>query len=449
MSGHEVRRRFLGWLLIGALWAGMVGVGAADPAPPSEEPRGSQMAGKGFRISTGPARDVGHRVAYNATDTEYLVVWADWRDYLGARGIDLYGRRIDADGTRLGPAFRISRAEDIYDDESAAVVWNAARSEYLVVWVRAADIWDPGRIEEVYGRRIKGDGTFTGPAFQISGPIDFGGVYQPTVAWNSVHDQYLVVWQDYRDGEDFIYGRRIDGSGVFLGAEFRIGGAKANDTAGPVVAFNATNTEYLVLWEDSRNYATRGLDLYARRVDADGTRLGNDFRVSSAKAEENEWGASVEWNAALNQYLVVWCDERDAWYRGTDIYGVRLKGADGTRLGGDVRLVGPGDVGDDFVGGLAWNATTGRYLLTLSTSDGGWKYGWDVFGQRLSAEGKRQGKAFRIIPPKGSPEADLTDDRGGQLAWDGANNRYLVVWVDYRLESQNVNLDVWGRLVVG
>ena len=452
MSLHVSARRIPACLLIAVLLVAAAGIGEAAEGARSEEPRASQMIGGAVRLSTGPKREISPAVAFNAEDSEYLVVWEDWRDSLGGsgRGKDLYGRRVDATGARHG-IFRISSATDTYDDDNPSVAWNAIDDEFLVVWARSSNIWDPGRTDEIYGRRMKGDGTFLGPSFRISGPVEFGGVSHPAVAWNTVDHQFLVVWNDGRNDDSLIYGRRINADGAFLGAEFRIGGPRATETFRPAVAFDATRTEYLVVWEDDRNYDDRRGDIYACRIDADGTPLGNDLRVSGPNAVENDWDPYVAWNAALDQYLVVWDDGRNWEDRGSDIYGVLLKGADGSRLGGDVLLVHPVyNVLSDYVGGLAWNPISGKYLMTYQDWSLDLIYGWDIYGQRITAEGKRLGNKFRIIPPKGSEEVDLTDDTEGVLAWNNVDNEYLVVWVDYRLEGTSAfNLDIWARRVAG
>ena len=133
---------------------------------------------------------------------------------------------------------------------------------------------------------------------------------------------------------------------------------------------------------------------------------------------------------------------------GVDIYSVRL-GWGGARLGPDVRITTAADILDDFATDLAWNPQSGRYLL-IRSKDLQELYGRDVYGQWLSAGGQPLGSGFRIIQPKDTPEQDATDDTSGTLAYDSVNNRYLVAWSDYRLAgTQNLNIDIWGRLVNG
>ncbi|MCU0281743.1 MAG: hypothetical protein MUE66_07990, partial [Acidimicrobiia bacterium] len=71
-------------------------------------------------------------------------------------------------------------------------------------------------------------------------------------------------------------------AGPAVGSEFRISGSQATALeADAAVAWNSDATEYLVVWEDERNDAVGDSDIYGRRVDADGSRLGEDFAISA------------------------------------------------------------------------------------------------------------------------------------------------------------------------
>ena len=71
----------------------------------------------------------------------------------------------------------------------------------------------------------------------------------------------------------------------------------------------ATAPEYLVVWQDNRNYLDREQDIYGRVVLADGSRPKADFRISGTKAthDDESPGGGVERHA---EYLVVWEDYR-------------------------------------------------------------------------------------------------------------------------------------------
>ena len=182
--------------------------------------------------------------------------------------------------------------------------------------------------------------TPVGGDFRISGSKAIKGEHQPAVAYNSKANQYLVVWRDERNKTDDspsfgwdLYARRIGADGKPVGGDVRITGEKADVLGGPpAVAYNSKANQYLVVWGDNRNSATRDLDIYGRRVGADGKPVGGDFRIAGSNANSGEISPAVAYNPKANQYLVVWQDGRNEATRADDVYGRRV-GADGKPVG--------------------------------------------------------------------------------------------------------------------
>jgi len=203
----------------------------------------------------------------------------------------------------------------------SVVVMAAAMVRSTVVAV--ADTGDSTGLPEVVPLLIEDD-------FRISGLCATHWNGEPAVAYNSTDNQYLVVWTDERkyDSRRYdIYGQRIAANGAPLGNDFRISGRGATDDDwDPAVAYNSTDNQYLVVWTDERNYLTRELDIYGRKVAADGTHVGNDFRIGGRKAIYDSDVSAVAYNSTWNQHMVVWSDARDALERSDDIYGRRVSG---------------------------------------------------------------------------------------------------------------------------
>ena len=128
-----------------------------------------------------------------------------------------------------------------------------------------------------------------GPPFRISGP---SRQVRPDLAWNATAGEYLVVWEDRRDfaASDWeIYGRRVGADGSLLGADVSIsGGADPSWEFGPAVACNQTDGSYLVVWSGG----------HARVVAADGTPQGTS---SLGGAWQNP---RVAWNSVDNEYKI-------------------------------------------------------------------------------------------------------------------------------------------------
>jgi hypothetical protein len=282
--------------------------------------------------------------------------------------------------------------------------------------------------------------------FRISGPGATDAEIMPAVAWNDAADQYLVVWEDSRNNAtraDDIYGQILTEAGARVGSNFRISGTGATaDDLTPAVVWNGTAQEYLVVWQDARNEATRGTDIYGQRVSATGSLLGSNFRVVGKGATTEDSDAAVVWNGTSNQYLIVWEDDRRVATRGQDLYG-RLLAADGTPDGGDFRISGPGATALEGDPAVSWSGTANEYLVAWIDGRNLATRNRDIYGQRLSATGAAVGANFRISGPGATTAEDYP-----AVAWDDLHDQYLVVWVDWRQQSTR-SLDIYGQVLTG
>jgi hypothetical protein len=92
-----------------------------------------------------------------------------------------------ATGSVLNPASP-TIIRDTSQPHQADVAYNPAVDEYLVVWRHMFSAGDG----DIYGRRLRGDGTFTGEAFPVYAPSSDQRF--PAVTTNKT-DRYLAVWQ--------------------------------------------------------------------------------------------------------------------------------------------------------------------------------------------------------------------------------------------------------------
>jgi len=225
-------------------------------------------------------------------DTNYLVVWMDRR----AQGFDIYGQIVSQSGNLVGSNFPISSAPS--DQQFPAIAWDG--TNYLVVWMdsRNGDY-------DIYGQRVSPSGNLIGDNFSISTATDVQ-VF-PAIAWDGAN--YLVVWQDRRNGTEDIYGQRVSPSGNLIGDNFSISTA-ANEQVLPDVAWDGTN--YLVVWQDKRNGTE---DIYGQLVSPSGSLVGNNFPIS--EATDIQGRSAIAWGET--KYLVVWEDKRNG--TNSDIWG--------------------------------------------------------------------------------------------------------------------------------
>ena len=351
-------------------------------------------------------------VAWNEAENEYLVVWRgdDDTGALVDDEFEIYGQLLDgATGNEIGTDFRISDAgtdgNTNFFSSDPAVVWNVTDNEYLVVWSSndGAAPWING--EEIFGQRINAAAAEVGVNdFRISdmGPDGAIALYRatdPAVAWNAMDNEYLVVWRGdddtglLVDDEYEIYGQRINAAtGGEVGTnDFRISdmGMMDNDTdfgaTMPAVAWNATDNEYLVVWQgddDTGTLVDDKFEIFGQRITAPtGAETGtNDFRISAmgppGNANYDATNPAVTWDLSADEYLVVWQGDDDTGMLVDDefeIFGRRLDSA-GNLLGTNhIQLSDMGIDGDTsfgaFAPGMAHNTTANEYLVVWQGDD--------------------------------------------------------------------------------
>ncbi|MDY6874869.1 MAG: hypothetical protein SWK90_01510 [Chloroflexota bacterium] len=360
-----------------------------------------------FNISAPLESQENPRVAYNSTDQQFLVAWQDERD----GDSDIYAQIVLTTGIPItGNVVVQDEAHQLVDP---AVAYSPIGNTYVVVWHDE----DDGDIEE---RVVNADGTLGVGVFNVI----VAGTH-PAIAYNSAADEYLVV---FTSGGDDISGRRVATDGTFLGAAFSISSDAAAQSL-PQVAYNGADDEYLVVWSDER---TDGADVYGRRVDADGTPLGDDFAIATGTDAQDV--PSVAWNSDDNEYLVAWHDYRDSGTTGSDIYG-QLVGQAGSLEGGNFRISSSTALDYQQFPRAMYFSAYERYFVTWQDDRNG-DTGWDIYGQNVNADGS--------LYLSNVPFFVFT---GWQQRPDGVfsteANRGLTVWQDGR---NGTTLKIYGRI---
>jgi hypothetical protein len=214
---------------------------------------GGGLIGDNLFISNQASDQSYPAIAANPQDTgctlqSFLVTWRDFRNS-GASSLDIYDQQLSNDG-RCGlnrALYTEARAQSFPDLD-----YGTTDDRYLAVWQddrAGATAWD------IYGRRVLPNGLPDGEAFAIS--TAGHNQWLPAVAYNSNDNEFLVVWQDYRNGASWnIGGQRVSGAGALLGINFPVA-ATSGDELNPAVAYGATAGHYLVVW-------SQGGDLFGR-----------------------------------------------------------------------------------------------------------------------------------------------------------------------------------------
>ena len=318
-----------------------------------------------FQIST-PAAGVAD--AYDpaiATDgTQYLVVWPDDRNDPSMATIDLWARLIPFTSAPTAADFQVAAAPA--NEFFIPVQATFAASNWVLAWEHGAG----GPAELLGQRRAR-----SGPLEANGAPLSTAPRSNPPLLTERGLPQSAIA----TDGATAFVAYTSNYGFSFIGSDALVAPESPSSPTltpqAPIIASRGRNYEltragatdgsvFLVVWEDDRNIATTGLDIYGLRFGSDGTPLdAAPFPV--CKAAGDQFLPSVGAAPGGSGFLVAWSDARDPNVMNpVDIYAARVP-AQGVPPDGDGFAVRTGVVG------------FGAVQPTVAASPSGWLVAWE------------------------------------------------------------------------
>ena len=257
------------------------------------------------------------------------------------------------------------------------------------------------------------------------------GNKQPALAYDSINNRFLLVYQNITGGIKDIRGRLVNPDGTLSGSEIKITDTAQTDSQ-PDVAFDPATGRFIVVW----NYASGNNDIYGQLVNSDGTLNGGSFAICNNTATESS--PKVCYDSINDRFVVIFYDSRGV---GSSIYG-QIVNSDGTLFGtaSNVNFV-ISDTGNDVINPLvAFDNQNGRFLAAWNDDRNG---NYDVYGQVMNADGSPFGTATNVNFPIANEGTHQIDP---SIAMDSINHRYLVAWTDFRNQGTQ-GFDIYGQIV--
>lgn len=374
------------------------------PAGPQEEaakPLNAEMAPAGIQspflglwinIRVDNVGNYSPAVAYNSKRQEFLVAW---QEDLPGGGMGVFAQRVGADGTLQGGAITIASSVGIYNWQPA-VAYNAYYGEYLVVYTHQVSSSD----YDIYAQIVLGNGTL----WEGAKVVDVGAYRQmsPAVVNNStaaIEGQYLIVYQSETGsltGSYAIVGRRMDSWGNLIGTAPTTIASGSLSRVTPDVAWNAARNEYLVVY--TRLYYTGSKndnDIMGQRVWDTLVPVSSEIPICTNSSYDQYQPAVA---AGPDEYLVVWSDGNgDTPPTNYDIYGSRVLG-NGTLPGGSTNRgfpIASATANNHLDPAVAYGQGYG-YLVAWDFNSGT-PTGWDIYGRYVMAgQNSPAGSEFAI-----------------------------------------------------
>jgi len=207
-----------------------------------------------------------------AMDKNYssCYVWADKRD----GDWNIYGRLWGRKPEALSKSFMVNEEDKVLRDQKAPDVAGKTGEFVFVVWqdsISKEPYW------QIYCRKIAPDGKPLSDEIMVNEKV-LNHAKFPRIAVNARTQEFVVVWQDYRDGQYDIFARLFDDK-----CEPKSGDVKVNEDGKttphlyPVVSF--TDKGIAVAWQDNRDGLLKA-DIYMRYFKPDLSPLSASAQVN-------------------------------------------------------------------------------------------------------------------------------------------------------------------------
>jgi hypothetical protein len=215
------------------------------------------------------------------------------------------------------------------------------------------------------------------------------------------------------------------------------------------LAFNTRTNQYLVVYQaGDTSGSEHNWNIYAQRVDANGTPVGSPTQVNQPTSNPpttNELSSfeppSVAYGRKANEWMVAW-DEGTPTTNENAIYAQRVD-ANGNLVGANQQISDNGydDIETDPI---VYNSAADEFFVVW-TADGPGDSFQNLFGQRLTSAGAQIGGDQNLTHFTGT---DSSADDAADVAYDSKNQRYLAVvrGIDNGLIG-NTQDEVFGHLM--
>ncbi len=140
----------------------------------------------------------------------------------------------------------------------------------------------------------------------------------PSVAVKS-NGEFIVVWDSwFQDGSDRgVYAQRFDANGNKVGSEFRVNTTIAYSQAKPRVKY-FSDGKFIVIWESFKQDGS-GYGMYGRIFNDDGTPNTNEFQLNT-HTNDYQWFGDLE-IFPDDSFIVAWC----SWEQDGDDGGIYVQ----------------------------------------------------------------------------------------------------------------------------
>ena len=335
----------------------------------------------------------------------FVIVWSDERN----EDWDIYAQRFSNDGTALESNFKIND-----DNGNSFQFWPSSSCDkngnMVVSWADNRN--NNGR--EIFAQRFSADGTALGNNFKVNTDLYGSNHIRPSIAIDG-NSNFIIVWEDNRNGYDDIYAQRYLADGTTIDDNFKINDDTPNASQCNPSISSDLEGNFVVSWEDNRHDYN---DVYARRYSNDGTPIAGDFKVNSSFSNSIQFNAAISSDANGN-FIICW--EHNILGLNGDIFA-QFYLNDGTTVGDNFKVNDDTGSENQDTPSIAKDGND-NFIITWVDDRSGKNA---IYAQRFMADGTALGDNFRVN--------DITSNSSTHMPSVAANKDgdFVICWADFR-----------------
>lgn len=397
-----------------------------------------------------------------------------WKDYRTSEP-SIYYAKISKDGKFPWVKDGLSVCKSLNAENPRVVLSND--DSFTIVWQDKR-----GGNTNIFAQSVSPFGDCLWQTDGITLCASFGNVTQqkPRIAKVGNKNEYVIIWEDYRNGFSNIYAQKVNNNGetIWNRESVRTCMSGGNQTDPRITGCNDGSA--IIAWQDNREKYT---NIYIQKIDDGGKLVWGKNALQVAPYQSNQHDPEISTDDSGGA-IITWADDRDETKSGSNIYaqkidstGSRIWRKEGNQVCGAPELQTEQKIMKDGEGGaiIAWT----DFRRSLKNSD--------IYAQRISSSGDplwgKDGISFCKAPDiQRNPEIAGNDtvilawedsgsgnydiyaqkfDRNGKIGWtiDGIevcsagytqhdprlvydnNGGVVIVWEDYR----NINWDIYAQ----
>ncbi len=364
-----------------------------------------QMAGNNFLVYRNPKPFYSNRWGISRDSTGNTVV--TWVENNDQNYLDVYGKRLDPNGLSLGERFKV-HTDSSLDDHIFPVTASDMQGNFIIAW---SDFRNGRANTDIYARRYDSNGNPYDVEQRVNDDIGSSQQSDPAVAVDG-NGNIIVTWLDFREPsvrsvKKDIYAHRYDRNGQSLGNDFRVNETQSLSTkAQPDITVSNDGRFVIAWWE--------GPDVFVQRFDSNANPAGTPIKVNTQPTGNPERALAITGDGS-GDFVIAWNDQRNGH---CDIYYQRLA-ADGTPLGNNFRVNHDNSDASQWRPTITQNAFGDITITWLDNEQGD-----NVMARRFTKDGGPLGPSFRVNPDIGAVDmafakpAIASDDNGNfTIVW--------------------------------